>query len=456
MIYTAEGLLKKAELPEKISAEWHRYYRGKIEIIPKCIIRDLGDFSVWYTPGVAKPCMEIAKDPDKVYDYTNVWNAVAVITDGSRVLGLGNIGAKAAMPVMEGKALIFKYLGGVDAFPIVINEQDADRFIEIVKAISSSFGGINLEDIAKPKCFYILERLQKELDIPVWHDDQQGTATATLAATLGALDVVGKKISDVRIAVIGFGAANVATVRLLIKAGADPKKIIIVDSKGILNRNREDVRKSNEPYKWEFCKITNGEQVEGGIKEALKGADVAIAASKPGPGVIKKEWVAEMNDDAIVFALANPIPEIWPWEAKEAGARIVGTGRGDFPNQVNNSLVFPAIFRGVFDVRAKAITDEMAIEAARALVSYAEKKGLSEDYVIPHMDECEVYIEVALAVAKKAIEQGVARLKLSSDEIYTQAKEMIISTQQKLKELMRRGFIKQPMQNIRFSISTIE
>ncbi len=456
MIYTAKELLKKAELPEKISAEWHRYYRGKIEIIPKCIIRDLGDFSVWYTPGVAKPCIEIVKDPDKVYDYTNVWNTVAVITDGSRVLGLGNIGAKAAMPVMEGKALIFKYLGGVDAFPIVINEQDTDKFIEIVKAISSSFGGINLEDIAKPKCFYILERLQKELDIPVWHDDQQGTATATLAATLGALEVVGKKISDVRIAVIGFGAANVATVRLLIKAGADPKKIIIVDSKGILNRNRGDVRKSNEPYKWEFCKITNGEQIEGGIKEALKGADVAIAASKPGPGVIKKEWIAEMNDDAIVFALANPIPEIWPWEAKEAGARIVGTGRGDFPNQVNNSLVFPAIFRGVFDVRAKAITDEMAIEAAKALVSYAEKKGLSEDYVIPHMDECEVYIEVALAVAKKAIEQGVARLKLSSDEIYTQAKEMIISTQQKLKELMRKGFIKQPTQNIRFSVSTIE
>jgi|Deesub1362A_J573_1020465.scaffolds.fasta_scaffold00479_11 malate dehydrogenase (oxaloacetate-decarboxylating) len=450
---TVEELLEKAKLPEKVSSSWHRHYKGKIEVLPKCAIRNLGDFSVWYTPGVAKPCMEIAEDPDKVYDYTNKWNTVAIATDGTRVLGLGDIGPKAALPVMEGKALLFKYLGGVDAFPVVIDEKDPDKFIEIVKAISPSFGGINLEDIAKPKCFYILEKLRKELDIPVWHDDQQGTATATLAGTLGALEVVGKKLSDVKIAVIGVGAANVAGVRLLIKAGADPKKIFIVDSKGLLHPGRKDLeaQKDEDPYKWRYCLETNGEQREGGMAEAIKGTDVLIAASKPGPGVIKKEWIASMNDDAIVFLEANPIPEMWPWEAKEAGARIVGTGRSDFPNQVNNSLVFPAVFRGVFEVRAKTITDEMAIEAAKALVRFAEKKGLHEEYVIPHMDEADVFPEVALAVAKKAIEQGLARLKLSEDEIYEHAKQMIMASERKIRLLMEKSFISEPPNGIELS-----
>jgi malate dehydrogenase (oxaloacetate-decarboxylating) len=454
---TVEHLLKKAELPEKISSSWHRHYKGKIEMLPKCAIRDLGDFSVWYTPGVAKPCVEIAKDPDKVYDYTNAWNTVAIITDGTRVLGLGDIGARAALPVMEGKALLFKYLGGVDAFPIVVNEKDPDKFIEIVKAISSSFGGVNLEDIAKPKCFHILERLRKELDIPVWHDDQQGTATATLAATLGALEVVGKRLSDVSIAVIGVGAANVAGVRLLIEAGADPKKIYVVDSKGLLHPGRKDIeaKRYEDPYKWKYCLETNEEGREGGMAEAINGTDVLIAASKPGPGVIKKKWVERMNDDAIVFLEANPIPEMWPWEAKEAGARIVGTGRSDFPNQVNNSLVFPAVFRGVFEVRAKTITDEMAIEAAKALVRFAQRKGLHEDYVIPHMDEHEVFPEVALAVAKKAIEQGIARLKLSEDVIYDHARQMIAISVSKLRLLMKKGYISEPPDSVELSADFI-
>ncbi len=441
-----EEMVEKAKLPEKMAPVWHKHYAGKIEIVPKCAVRSLEDFSIWYTPGVAEPCMEIAEDPDKVYEYTNKWNTVAIVSDGSRTLGLGNIGPLAALPVMEGKALIFKYLGAVDAFPVVISEQDKDRIVELVKAISPSFGGINLEDISTPKCFYILEKLQKELDIPVWHDDQQGTATATLAALYNALKIVGKKLGEITIAIIGAGAANIATVRLLREAGADPKKMFVVDSKGILHPGRKDLeeKKDQNPYKWMLCLETNGEGRTGGIAEALEGADVVIAASRPGPGVIKKEWIKKMNDDAIVFAEANPVPEIWPWEAKEAGARIVGTGRSDFPNQINNSLVFPAVFRGVFTVRAKKITDEMCIAAAKALARFAEKNGINEDYIIPKMTESEVYPEVATEVAVKAIELGLARLKLSRDEIYKIIDEMIIKTQEKIKKLLELGFIPPP------------
>jgi len=264
-----------------------------------------------------------------------------------------------------------------------------------------------------------------------------------------ALKIVGKELSDVKIAIIGAGAANIATYRLLKAAGADPKKMFVVDSKGILHRDRKDLEadKNANPYKWQLCLETNGEGRTGGMAEAMRGVDVVIAASKPGPGVIKKEWVAEMNDDAIVFAEANPVPEIWPWEAKEAGARVVGTGRSDFPNQINNSLVFPAVFRGVFTVRAKKITDEMCIAAAEALAVYAERKGISEDYIIPKMTESDVFPEVATAVALKAIEQGLARLELGEEEIYEKAKEMITSTQKKIRILQELGFINPPPEN---------
>lgn len=419
---------------------WHRFYRGKIEVFPKCAIRDLDDFAVYYTPGVAEPCLKIKDDEDLAFEYTSKWNTVAVVTDGSRVLGLGNIGALASLPVMEGKALIFKYLGGVDAFPLPINEQDPDRFIEIVKKISPAFGGINLEDIATPKCFYILEKLRNELDIPVWHDDQQGTATATLAGLINALKLVGKRIDEIKIAVIGVGASNTATVRLLEKYGAKLENMFLVDSKGILGRHREDLKGT---YKWEFCLKTNGEGRVGGIREALKGVDVVIAASRPGPDVIKPEWIKEMADDPIVFALANPVPEIMPEDAKRAGAKIVATGRSDFPNQVNNSLVFPAMFRGVLTVRAKTITDEMAIKAAEALAKFAEP-NLSEDYIIPRMTDEDVFPHVATEVALKAIEQGIARKVMSRDEIYRECEELIRGTQEKLKKLMELGFIPQP------------
>jgi len=418
----------------------HRKYGGKIEILPKCPVRSISDFSYWYTPGVAEPSMEIARDPEKVYEYTNKWNTVAIITDGSRVLGLGNIGAMASLPVMEGKAMIFKLLGGVDAFPLPLNEQDPDKFIEIVKRVTASFGGINLEDIAAPKCFYILDRLQRELDIPVWHDDQLGTATATLAALINALKLVGKSINEVEIAVIGAGAANIATVKLLAKAGADLKRMFVVDSKGILNMHREDLEtlRLKNPEKYWLCRETNAEQRSGGIAEAMKGVDVVIAASTG--GVIKREYIAQMAEDPIVFALSNPVPEIYPQEAKEAGARIVGTGRSDFPNQINNSLVFPGMFRGVLSVRARRITEELCITAAYTLARLADSR-LSEDYIIPRMTEIHVFPEVATAVGMKAIDLGLARRFFTPDELYEHSARLIFGTHEKLRKLMELGYI---------------
>lgn len=418
----------------------HMKYGGKIEVLPKCPVRSLEDFSHWYTPGVAEPSREIARNPERVYDFTNKWNSVAIVTDGSRVLGLGNVGTLASLPVMEGKAMIFKLLGGVDAFPLPIDEQDPDKFVEIVKKITPSFGGINLEDIATPKCFYILDKLQKELEIPVWHDDQLGTATATLAGLINALKIVGKELDEVEIAVIGAGAANIATIRLLAKAGANLKKMFVVDSKGILNMQRKDLEKIKQenPDKFWVCQVTNEEQRSGGIAEAMKGVDVVIAASTA--GVIKKEFVKTMANDAIVFALANPIPEIYPDEAKKAGARIVGTGRSDFPNQINNSLVFPAVFRGVLSVRAKKITEDMCLSAAYALASFAENR-LDEDYIIPKMTEIHVFPQVATEVGLKAMELGYARIKMSAEELNENVMRLIFGTQEKFKKLMELGFI---------------
>lgn len=432
----------------EIALKAHKFYEGKIEVVPKVPVEKLIYFAVWYTPGVAEPSRAISKNRDLSFELTSRWNMIAVVTDGTRVLGLGNIGPEASYPVMEGKALIFKFLGGVDAVPLPIRVRDADDFIETVKKLEPAFGGINLEDIESPKCFYILERLRKEMEIPVWHDDQQGTATATLAGLINALKIVGKKISDVSIAMIGAGASNIATYNLLVKYGANPKNIVLVDTKGILHAEREDLDKLRfeNPWKYRIALETNGEMRKGDIKEAIEGMDVVIGASRPGPGVIKKEWVAKMNKDAIVFALANPVPEIWPWEAKEAGARIVATGRSDLPNQINNSLAFPSVFRGALDVRAKTVTDEMAIAAAEALAKFAEEKGIHEEYIIPTMEESEVYIKTAVAVAEKAIEQGVARIKRSRSELEERAREIIMKTREKYSLLIKAGLIKDIVQ----------
>jgi len=443
---TVEELLKKAEQPAKDAPRLHKYYKGKIGVALKCRVRDLNDFAIWYTPGVAAPCKEINQDRDKVYDYTNKGNFVAVISDGSRVLGLGDIGPEAGLPVMEGKSLLYKYLGGVDAFPLCIREKDPDKFIAIVKALQPTFGGVNLEDISHPKCFHILDTLRKECEIPIWHDDQQGTACVTVAGLINALKIVNKNIGEVKISMVGAGAAGVAIVRLLISAGVRPGNILAVDSKGILHRDRSDREILQEKFKekWDICLRTNDRQVRGDVPDAIAGADVLISASTPGPGTIRQSWIKTMAPDAIVFAQANPIPEIWPWEAKEAGARIVATGRSDFPNQVNNSLGFPGIFRGALDVRAKTITDEMCIAAARELAKVAEDKGIHDEYIIPTMDEWEVFPREAVALGSKAIEQGVARKIFSADERFKMAEDTIRAARAGVQMMMNQGFIIDP------------
>jgi malate dehydrogenase (oxaloacetate-decarboxylating) len=443
---TVEELLKKAEQPSKDAPRLHKFYKGKIGVALKCRVRDFHDFAIWYTPGVAAPCKEINQDRDKVYDYTNKGNFVAVISDGSRVLGLGDIGPEAGLPVMEGKALLYKYLGGVDAFPLCLNEKDPDKFIAIVKALQPTFGGVNLEDISHPKCFHILDTLRRECEIPIWHDDQQGTACVTVAGLINALKIVDKKINEVRVTVVGAGAAGVAIARLLIAAGVWPGNILSVDSKGILHRDRSDreVLQAKFKEKWDLCLKTNEALVKGDVPDAIAGADVMISVSKPGPGTILPEWIKTMAKDAIVFAEANPIPEIWPWEAKEAGARIVATGRSDFPNQVNNSLGFPGIFRGALDVRAKTITDEMCIAAARELAKVAADKGLHEDYIVPNMDEWELFPREAVAVGNKAIEQGVARRIIPPAERFKMAEDIIRQARAEVAMMMKEGFIADP------------
>ena len=437
-----DQLLAKAEKPSADAMKLHPFYRGKIETALKCKVDSFDDFAIWYTPGVAAPCRAIHEDPELVYEYTNKWNSVAVVSDGTRVLGLGDIGPKAGLPVMEGKALLYKYLGGVDGVPIMLDTKDPNAIIDTVLMLQPGFGGVNLEDIAQPKCFRILDTLREKAEIPVWHDDQQGTATVTLAGLINALKVVGKKIDEVCIAFIGSGASNVACSRLIFGWGADPGRCFMVDSKGILGKHRDDLEKRKTEYvdKWRLCQITNSEGRQGSIPDAMKDADVVVALSRSGPGVIHADWVRNMASDAVVFACANPVPEIWPWEAKEAGAAIVATGRSDFDNQVNNSLGFPGIFRGALDVRARTITDEMCFAAAEAMANHVGDQ-LNSSQILPTMDDWEVFPREAAAVAIKAQEQGLARIEMSYDQVYSHAHKIIKRSRELTQMMMDQDFI---------------
>ena len=386
----------------KESLKLHYEKQGKIEVISRLPVKTSEDLSLAYTPGVAQPCLEIQKDIDKSYELTRRWNMCAVITDGSAVLGLGDIGPEAGMPVMEGKCVLFKEFGGVDAFPICIKTKDVDEFVNTVYLISGSFGGVNLEDISAPRCFEIEEKLKEKCDIPIFHDDQHGTAVITLAGIMNALKVVGKKKEDIRIAVSGAGAAATAITKLLLNYGI--KDITMCDRTGAIYKGRENLN----PAKAAMAEITNPQLIKGSLADVVKGADVFIGVSAPGK--LTKEMVSTMAKDAIVFACANPTPEIFPDEAKEGGAKVVSTGRSDYPNQINNVLAFPGIFRGAFDVRASQINEEMKIAAANALAGIISDDELNEDYIIPQAFDPRVGPAVAAAVAQAARDTGVARI----------------------------------------------
>lgn len=416
---------KRTEGFRQLALKYSRYYKGKVNIFPKVPIRHLNDFSIWYTPGVAAVSQEIARERDLSFELTGRWNTIAILTDGTRVLGLGNVGPEAAMAVMEGKALIFNYLGAVNAVPVPIRAVTRDQFISVAEALEPSFGGYNLEDIESPKCFYIQEKLQDSLSIPVWHDDQLGTACITLAGLINSLRVVGKKMEDARIVMMGSGAANIATAKLIIAAGARPGNVIMVDSKGVIDRERKDIDSLmiNNPWKYELALETNAHRIKGETEHAFSGADVVLCASKPVPGTIRPEWVSSMSKDAIVFALANPLPEIWPRVAHEAGAAIVATGRSDFPNQINNSLVFPGVFRGTLDARATGVNTEVMLSASTQIADFVAEPG--PEKIVPTMEEWELYPTVASAVAYRTSELGLARRKGSRETFFKLAHEII-------------------------------
>jgi malate dehydrogenase (oxaloacetate-decarboxylating) len=437
-----EGDEERTEEFNEQAIKYSGLYRGKINTMPKVPVRGLKDFSVWYTPGVAAVSLKIAADKEQSFELTGRWNSVAILTDGTRVLGLGNVGPEAAIPVMEGKALIFNYLGGVNAIPIPIRTKTKEEYVAVAKALEPSFGGFNMEDIESPKCFAILEELQKELSVPVWHDDQLGTASIILAGLINALRVTGKKLGDIGVLMMGTGAANIAATHLLIAAGVKQGNIIMADSKGILEPEREDMDSLmiNNPWKYKLGIDTNSERKKGEIENAFKGTDVVISASKPGPNTIRKEWISAMNKDAIVFALANPVPEIWPRWAVDAGAKIVATGRGDFPNQINNSLVFPGVFRGILDAGAKGVNPEIMVKASYEIADFV--KDPSPERIVPTMDEWELYPRVAAAVASKTVEMGLARKNDSREGFLKRATEIIEGNRKIYARMMEEGMIK--------------
>ncbi|WP_077211692.1 NAD(P)-dependent malic enzyme [Bacillus dakarensis] len=400
----------------------HKEAKGKLSVTSKVPVRDAKDLSLAYSPGVAEPCKDIAEDKSRVFEYTMKGNMVAVVSDGTAVLGLGNIGPEAALPVMEGKAVLFKSFAGVDAFPICLDTNDVEKIIETVKLMQPTFGGVNLEDIAAPNCFIIEERLKKEMNIPVFHDDQHGTAIVTLAGLINALKITGKSLSTIKVVINGAGSAGVAIAKLLNSLGVND--MIMCDTKGAIFKGRSY---GMNPVKEEVAGFTNNEKIEGQLEDVVVDADVFIGVSVA--GALTQEMIKSMKEEPIIFAMANPVPEIMPDEAKEAGARIIGTGRSDFPNQVNNVLAFPGIFRGALDVQATDINEEMKIAAAYAIANLIEEHELSEDYIIPAPFDPRVAAEVAKSVAQAAIETGVAQKQVDPEEIARRTREFTDSSE---------------------------
>ena len=440
---------------KRLALAAHRFYGGKIQVLPRAGLPGYGWFNAWYTPGVSAVSTAIRDNNDESFELSWRGNLVAVVSDSTRVLGDGDVTPPGGLGVMEGKAFLMKMLGGVDAVPLCIDSRgpdgknDPDAIIDWVRRAAPSFGAVNLEDISQPNCFRVLDELRDSCGIPVWHDDAQGTGCVTLAGLLNALKVVGKDIADCRMVFIGAGASNTTIARLILRAGADGAKVAMFDSKGGLHAGRADIEADARFYrKWEICQATNPGRIDR-VEEAVKGADVLISLSKPGPGTVRAEWVASMAPRAIVFACANPVPEIYPYEAKAAGAEVVATGRGDFPNQVNNSLGFPGILKGALLVRARTITDDMAIVAARTIAGYAERNGgLSADRIMPLMTEEGVFAETAAAVAEQAVKEGVARRQLTADQVLAKARADIADAQKALGLLVSSGLVAEPPQEL--------
>lgn len=452
---------------KKLSELAHKHYSGKIQVVPKVPVPGFNWFNVWYTPGVSKISTTIRDNNDTSFELSNRGNLVAVVSDSTRVLGDGDCTPPGGLGVMEGKSFLMKYLGGVDAVALCVDSKgedgknDPDKIIDFVKMCQHSFGAINLEDISQPNCFKVLDVLREECDIPVWHDDAQGTACVTLAGLINALKLIKKDIKNAKIVMFGAGASNTTIARLIIADGANPENMILFDSKSSLHNGRDDIKADKRFYrKWELCEKTNPNRVTE-MAEACKGADVLIALSKPGPETVKSEWIEAMGDKPIVFPCANPVPEIYPYKAKEAGAYIVATGRGDFPNQINNSLGFPGILKGALIVRASKITDNMAIAAAHSLAKYAEKRGIDPENIVPTMDEANVFPIEAADVAIQAIKDGVARREVTWEEAFEIAKKDIEYSRNLTQSLCKEGFIDEPPQEMmqeafNFAIKEIE
>ena len=440
----------KTHFLKNLSAEAHRFYGGKMQTIPKCGIYSPEWFNVWYTPGVSEISAAIRNDNDASFALSNRGNLVAIISDSTRVLGDGDCTPPGGLGVMEGKAMLMKYLGGIDAVALCINSRgndgknDPEKIIDFVKMAHHSFGAVNLEDISQPNCFKVLDELRNSCNIPVWHDDAQGTACVILAGLINALKLAGKKINEAKIVLLGAGSSNTTVARLILSDGGNPGNMILFDTKGSLNKDRSDIECDKRNYrKWELCEKTNPTKI-GGIGEALKNADVLIALSSPGPDTVRREWIGKMADRAIVFACANPVPEIWPHAAKEEGAFIIATGRGDFNNQVNNSVCFPGILKGSLLVRAGKITDAMAIRCAHSIAEFSQRRGITPDNIIATMDETDVFAQEAADVAQQAIRDGVARLTLSWEEVYQRAKKDIASSRALVNDMMKLGYIQEP------------